>query len=178
VHAATFKRRLRDCASVLESRAKCVELAEAIDAGEAAASALERVGKELQSAESWGTWDLLGGGLLSTMVKHSSIDRARDEAVHAQKMLHRFSEELADADERLRVSLEGIGGFSRFADYFFDGLIADWNVQSKIGKALDACGSAQQQVDSAIAACQQRLADAEKQLEAIGEQRRRYIEQA
>jgi chromosome segregation ATPase len=43
------------------------ELREALDAGGRALAALEQVQSELQSAANWGTWDLLGGGLLVTM---------------------------------------------------------------------------------------------------------------
>ena len=78
--------------------------------------------------------------MLSTMAKHSKIDSAKQHAHAAQRQLRRFQEELVDAGQRLNVSLE-IGGFSKFADYFFDGLIADWNVQSKIRKASSACSS-------------------------------------
>ena len=53
----------------------------------------------------------------------------------AQRHLRSFQKELADADERLGVSLD-IGGFATFADYFFDGLIADWIMQSKIESYL------------------------------------------
>jgi hypothetical protein len=95
------------------------ELREALDAGERAMAALEQVQSELQSAANWGTWDLLGGGLLVTMAKHSRIDAAREHAHTAQRHLRSFQKELADADERLGVSLD-ICGSATFADYFFD----------------------------------------------------------
>ncbi|TWU47299.1 hypothetical protein Poly51_50990 [Rubripirellula tenax] len=69
--------------------------------------------------------------MLTTMAKHSKMDAAKSQARISQRKLMQFEEELADADERLHVSLQ-IDGFSKFADYFFDGLIADWIVQSKI----------------------------------------------
>lgn len=52
----------------------------------------------------------------------------------AKRALQSFRKELADVDQRLHLSLE-IGDFLTFADYFFDGLIADWLVQSKIQDA-------------------------------------------
>ncbi|MCR4657451.1 MAG: hypothetical protein K5770_14685 [Lachnospiraceae bacterium] len=39
-----------------------------------------------------------------------------------------------------------IGGFLTFADFFFDGFIADILVQSKIGKAQRQCDDALRQV--------------------------------
>ena len=39
-----------------------------------------------------------------------------------------------------------VGSFLTFADYFFDGIIADWMVQSKIGDALNQVREARRQV--------------------------------
>lgn len=62
------------------------------------------------------------------------MDDARYEMERAKRALQSFRKELADVDQRLHLSLE-IGDFLTFADYFFDGLIADWLVQSKIQDA-------------------------------------------
>ena len=48
------------------------EVGEAISAGRTAESALSAVLNSLDSAEDWGTWDMLGGGLLTTMAKHGN----------------------------------------------------------------------------------------------------------
>ena len=37
---------------------------------------LDDVEKQLKSAKSWGVVDLLGGGFLSSVIKHSKIDKA------------------------------------------------------------------------------------------------------
>ena len=153
------------------------ELREAVQAGEAAKKALEQVQSELSSATNWGTWDMLGGGMISTMAKHSKIDSAKQHAHFAQRQLRRFQEELADAGQRLHVSLE-IGGFSKFADFFFDGLIADWVVQSKIREASSACSSAMSRVSSAVAECRRRLSETEREIEAVSHRRRESIEEA
>jgi DNA repair exonuclease SbcCD ATPase subunit len=153
------------------------ELTEAVRVGESALTALRDVQGELQSAANWGTWDMLGGGMLSTMAKHSRIDSARQRAHIAQRQLRRFQEELADAGQRLHVSLE-IGGFSKFADFFFDGLIADWVVQSKIREASSACSSALSRVSSAVGECQGRLAEIGREREEVGQKRLALVEQA
>ena len=75
------------------------------------------------------------------------------------------------------VSLE-IGGFSKFADYFFDGLIADWVVQSKIQKASSACSSAISRVTSAVSECRRRLAETERDIKEVAKGRQEFIEQA
>ena len=41
-----------------------------------------------------------------------------------------------------------VGSFLTFADYFFDGVIADWMVQSKIGDSLNQVREARRQVSS------------------------------
>ena len=40
-----------------------------------------------------------------------------------------------------------VGGFLQFADYFFDGFVADWMVQSKIGKGRKQVQQAIRQVE-------------------------------
>lgn len=154
------------------------ELLEAIRAGEIARDQLRRVQSELSSAENWGTWDMLGGGTLATMAKHSKIDEARRLAQLAQRDLRRFREELADADQRLQVTLNDIGGFSTFADYFFDGLIADWMVQTKVQNASAACTSAIHEVTSALWQCQSRRNEVETSINELTDRQRELVEQA
>ena len=80
---------------------------------------------------------MLGGGLLATAAKHSHMDEARDAAYHIQNLLLRFRRELADVQGLSGTLVEEVGSFETFADYFFDGLIVDWVVQSKIDRSLD-----------------------------------------
>ncbi|HUG68502.1 MAG TPA: hypothetical protein VMM76_12185 [Pirellulaceae bacterium] len=153
------------------------ELQEALWAGQRALQDLRQVSSELGSAANWGTWDMLGGGMLSTMAKHSTIDSAKQYAHQAQRQLRRFQEELADANQRLHVSLE-IGGFSKFADFFFDGLIADWVVQSKIHEASSACSSTIFRVSSAVDECRRGLAETEQAISKAKRAREEFIDQA
>ena len=57
-----------------EIRIDIKEIKEAINAGETTLNALEEVKEKLETAKSWGTWDLLGGGIISDIAKHSAID--------------------------------------------------------------------------------------------------------
>lgn len=107
------------------------EINEAISAGNKAKNIAEQVLSELDDAEGWGTWDLLGGGLISDLAKHSSLDDAQEEIEHLQVQLRLFKTELADVTIRAEMQVN-IDGFLRFADYFFDGLFADWAVLDKI----------------------------------------------
>jgi len=115
---------------------KLKELSEAIRAGKDVLASLEGVLAALESAKNWGTWDMLGGGLISTMVKHDRIDEARDGIHEVQARLSSFERELADVGDRIQLGID-IGEFETFADYFFDSLIFDWAVQSKINASLE-----------------------------------------
>lgn len=110
------------------------EIQEAIQAANHALACLRQADAYLQSAKNWGLFDMLGGGALTTFFKHSKMDDARYEMERAKRALQGFRKELADVDQRLQLELE-IGEFLTFADYFFDGIIADWMVQSKIQQA-------------------------------------------
>lgn len=153
------------------------ELREAIRAGGWADKSLSAVRSSLSSASRWGSADLLGGGLATTMIKHSRIDTARQHAHTAQRDLLRFQRELADANQRLHVALE-IGGFSKFADYFFDGLISDWIVQSKIHHATQQCDNMIHAVRSALRKCEARLAKVQAKINHHQRERGRWIEAA
>ena len=108
---------------------------------EALAAGQEALGY-LNSAGNWGLVDLFGGGLLSTFVKHAKMNDAEELVQQARGALRRFQKELMDVDNVPEFHIE-TGDFIAFADYFFDGLIADWLVQSRISDA-------KQQVDHAI----------------------------
>ena len=118
-----------------ECLARQKELREAIEAGQRALCTAEQVRGHLDSADGYATWDLLGGGLLADVAKHDHLDQAQNEINYLQAQLGRFRTELADVTihANLQVSIDG---FMRFADYFFDGLFADWTVKDKIGQAL------------------------------------------
>lgn len=158
-------------------RADEKELQEAMEAGRMARSALDEVQSSLKSAENWGTWDMMGGGVFATMAKHSKIDEARKAAHEAQKHLQRFRVELADADQRLHASLD-LDGFTSFADFFFDGLIMDWVVQSRIQEASAACLSATAKASAASSKCQRRLDETRREVEQVEKNRQQLIESA
>ncbi len=103
----------------------------AIDKGEKAKACLEEALDELDSASNWGLLDIFGGGMFTTFVKHSNIDRARDYIYQSREYLWEFKREL-DGIENINID---IGSFLTFADFFWDGLFADILVQSRINDA-------------------------------------------
>lgn len=110
------------------------EIKEAMEAGNDALFYLTRAKESLNSAGNWGIWDMFGGGLLSTFMKHSKMEDANELIQEARSALKRFQKELMDVDTVADLHIE-TGDFISFADYFFDGLIADWLVQSRINDA-------------------------------------------
>lgn len=110
------------------------ERREVIVAGERALNSLEHAMDALNSAKGWGIYDMLGGGFISTLIKHSKMDKAANYIEAAKKDLEIFSRELVDIRENLNVDLNN-DNFLGFADWFFDGFVADWLVQDKINDA-------------------------------------------
>ena len=125
------------------------ELEEAISAGKRAEQIADSILESLSSAEGWGTWDLLGGGLIADMAKHSHLDEAQGLVERLQGALRKFKTELADVELNSEIQLE-TGGFIRFADYFFDGLVADWTVLKRINKAQEKVDEVLKSLDKTI----------------------------
>lgn len=107
------------------------ELEEALEAGVEAGRLVEDVLDCLNSADSWATFDIFGGGFITDAVKYSHLDDAQNLIEELQGQLRRFKTELADVtiDSELNIQIDG---FLQFADYFFDNLFTDWAVMEKI----------------------------------------------
>lgn len=118
------------------------EIKEAIQAIEITLRYLTKAKDYLNSAGNWGIFDMLGGGFFVTMIKRGKMNDANACLEAAKRSVISLKKELNDVNQLIQVDLE-IGDFLTFADYFFDGLVADWMVQSKIKDA-------QRQVNQAI----------------------------
>ena len=106
----------------------------AVEAGKRALRSLREAEEQLNSAKNWGLWDMFGGGFISTMVKHSKMDRAKQSMEQAKYDLRNFSRELNDVNIACHLDIE-TGDFISFADWFFDSLLVDWMVQDRIHQA-------------------------------------------
>ncbi|UCH59708.1 MAG: hypothetical protein JSV61_16035 [Anaerolineales bacterium] len=138
--------------------AETKELEEAIRAGSTVDRGLQKVISALESAHGWGVWDMIGGGLISTAIKHGKVDEARQAVHEVQAQINQFKRELIDVRQSASLEVE-ITAFESFADYFFDGLIIDWIVQSKISKSLEQA----KQTRSKVATTLQQLNDLKEQ---------------
>lgn len=139
--------KLEERNAFLESQKK--ELQEAISAGNAALSTTQQVLSSLDSAEGWGTWDLFGGGLVADLAKHRHLDEAQGAIEQLQSQLRRFKTELADVTIQADMQVN-VDGFLRFADYFFDGLFADWAVLDKINQSQSQVQNTKSQIASVL----------------------------
>lgn len=118
------------------------EVQEAVIAGEQALESLYQVREKLSSAKTWGFLDMFGGGGFTSFIKHTKLKDASRLMEQAKKDLQSFQRELEDVSVNLDLKMN-ISGFLTFADFFFDGLVADYLVQNKISNA-------RQQVEDAI----------------------------
>ena len=125
------------------------ELNEAISAGKHAEQIADGILDSLSSAEGWGTWDILGGGLIADMAKHSHLDEAQGQVERLQGALRSFKTELSDVEIIADMQVN-IDGFLRFADYFFDGLFADWSVMNRISEAQGQVKDVKGQISSLL----------------------------
>lgn len=118
-------------------QALLAELREAIHAAGALVSQLERAVDRLESAAAWGTYDMLGGGVIATAAKHGRLDEAQEALVGARSAARRLHKELADVGEAASFDI-AISDGARIGDYLLDGLFMDWHVQGKINGARDS----------------------------------------
>ena len=139
--------RLEERTAYLESQSR--ELEEAFAAGQNALTITDQIVDSLNSAESWGTWDLVGGGLVADLAKHSRLDEAQACVESLQSQLRRFKTELADVTISADFQVN-IDGFLRVADYFFDGLFADWAVLDQIHQSQDQVQNTRSQICSVL----------------------------
>lgn len=124
---------------------RATEIREAIDAADAALKHLGNAADMLDDAGRWGIVDMLGGGLITTLLKHRKISDAQDEIDEAKRALRIFVKELDDVDEATGLNVE-LGSGLQFADIFFDGVLADLIAQNKIDRAKQQVADAMRQV--------------------------------
>ena len=110
-----------------------------------------RIESSLSSAENWGTFDLfVKGGFISFVEKHCALDEAQVGAEQLQIALSRFRTELADVRIDGELGQLNMDGFLRFADWFFDGLLVDWTVLSRIHDSQASVSRVKEQVSDVL----------------------------
>lgn len=133
------------------------EIDEAIAAGREALEALEDAADSLDSAKRWGIVDILGGGLITNVIKHSRLGDANHALADARVALARFSAELDDVRGVAGLTAE-VNRWNAFFDIACDNWLADIFVQKEMSDAADRVDEAIETVKRAV----RRLEDARR----------------
>jgi hypothetical protein len=112
------------------------EIEEALKAGYRVKTTSSSALESLQKAKNWGTFDLIGGGLIATMAKRDHMESAQTKINRLNHALNNFSQELKDIDQYTTSNIE-IGTYYKIGDWLFDGLFVDMMVQNKINEAIN-----------------------------------------
>ncbi len=91
--------------------------------------------RNLSSARNWGFLDVLGGGFIVDLIKHSKLNNASnsmEQVNYLMQNLQRILGSINTNDYSMNV-----GNFVSLADFLFDGVIADIYMTSKIMSSLD-----------------------------------------
>lgn len=97
---------------------------------------VEDAERQFKSARNWGFLDLLGGETITDIVKHYKLYKAKDLMNEVDFLLRQLSQQLGGIEIPVDFRMQ-LGGFSSFADFLFDGVLADAYMFSKISSSLD-----------------------------------------
>jgi len=139
------------------------ELLEAINAGKTAMHTVNEVLETLDNAEGWSTWDVMGGGLMADLAKYEELDDAQEQIEQLQVELRRFKTELADVEITADLQVT-VDSFLKFADFFFDGLFADWAVLDHINQAQSRVENTKGQIKRVLALLKKMREDVDVQI--------------
>ena len=125
--------------------------------------------RSLESVDDWGG--------LSADVKYGHVDEAGHYAEEASRTLGKFKREMSDIKMITGTEI-AVGTFDTFSDYFYDGLIFDWVVQSEIGKSMDAVKDTKNHIDKAMSGLYEEKVTEEFMLRQLEDQINNIIDEA
>ena len=97
---------------------------------------LDQAERQLSSARNWGFLDVLGGGLIVDLIKHSKLNNAKVSMERVNYLLQELRRVLGGISMAGDYSMN-VGGFETFADFFFDSGIVDVYMTAKIMSSLN-----------------------------------------
>jgi DNA repair exonuclease SbcCD ATPase subunit len=159
----------------LLSRSK--ELEEAVRAGEQALFQLEGASGQLENAESCGTWDVFGGGLVFDMMKYSSLDDAQRQIGEAAVALRRYRAELEDVARTMEIGVLP-DGFTRTADIWFDNIFSDLAVLDQIRQVQEQLLTLRSGIEGIQRELEQEQEDTREALRALRTEREELVRKA
>ena len=126
------------------------EINEAIEAGRNAQMRLRRIQETLRSAKGWGIYDLLGGGLISGMMKRIRMEKAQQQIEELRGSLERFNSELKDVQVQCNTSAE-LSAWLSITDLVLDDPLSDWLSLSEIKDAKAEIDRTEKEVTALLA---------------------------
>ena len=99
-------------------------------------SELDHAERQLSSARNWGFLDVLGGGVIVDLIKHSKLNNAKNSMDRVNYLLQELKQALGGISMAGDYSMN-VGGFETFADFFFDSGIVDVYMTAKIMGSLN-----------------------------------------
>ena len=153
------------------------ELEEALSAGRQTLEHIQAALDDLDNAEGWSAWDIMGGGLIADAMKYSSMDDAQKKMEWVQSDLRRYQAELADVAQTAAFDLQP-DGFLQFADFFWDGIFADLAVRDHIYQSQGQMQTLKEQVNRIQIGLEQELDETERGLKALREEKSELIRNA
>ena len=97
---------------------------------------LDHAERQLSSARNWGFLDVLGGGFIVDLIKHSKLNNATVSMDRVNYLLQELKRVLGGISMPGDYSMN-VGGFETFADFFFDSGIVDVYMTAKIMSSLN-----------------------------------------
>ena len=137
-------------ASLTASNLLMQELEEAHAAGLRALDEVIPLNRLLNQARNLGTWDMLGGSTLSSVMKYNKLDAVREQSYRVTHTLQQFRAEYADLNRSFMADWQFDQGATRFVDIFFDNIFTDAAVQSRIRQAHETAQTLEYGLVSAI----------------------------
>ena len=135
-----------------------IEIKEAIDEAINCDFTVNSALKYLNDASGLATWDILGGGAVTSIMKHDAVNSAKKEIERLGYAITKLEKELSDIN---MISISGNFNnieSSYLVDVFFDNIFTDISVSNKIDSSLDSVRNVKNKLDR----CKEELYEKEK----------------
>ncbi len=125
------------------------QLDSAIESGNKVLKCLVQAQQQLDDIHTQGFFDRISQGIFRRKWNPKRIDEANQTIQKAKDLLIVFRKELRyiEVSNQLKIEIEG---FVTFADFFFDSLLADWYVQSRLKKSSEEVEDAMRQISEIL----------------------------
>ena len=116
--------------------ADIVQVNQAINLTNQLIAELDQAERQLSSARNWGFLDVLGGGFIVDLIKHSKLNNAKISMDRVNYLLQELKRVLGGISMPGDYSMN-VGGIATFADFFFDSGLVDVYMTAKIMSSLN-----------------------------------------